>query len=240
MPARKITQVLGPIGGIEETFNPRPAEGGGDGESPDSLATRGPQTIRHRGRALTPPDYETLAREANASVAVARVIPCRDPGGHQLPGWVTLVIIPQSADSRPSPSFGLREEVQEFIAERASADLAAADHVYVTGPDYVPVDVHATIVPLRTADPGEVEQLALTAVADFLHPLRGGPDRRGWPPGRGVSLSDVAAVLERVDGVDYVEELGLLLNGALQGEIVAVAADRVVVAGNIRLKLKEA
>jgi hypothetical protein len=240
VPARKITQVLGPIGGIEETFNPRPAEGGGDSESPDSLAARGPQTIRHRGRALTPPDYETLAREANASVAVARAIPCRDPGGHELPGWVTLVIIPQSADPRPSPSFGLREEVQEFITERASADLAAADHVYVTGPDYVPVEVHATIVPLRTADPGEVEQLALTAVADFLHPLRGGPDRRGWPPGRGVSLSDVAAVLERVDGVDYVEELGLLLNGALQGEIVAVAADRVVVAGNIRLKLKEA
>jgi hypothetical protein len=240
VPAKKITQVLGPIGGIEETFNPRPAEGGGDSEWPDSLATRGPRTIQHRGRALTSSDYETLAREANASVAVARAIPCIDPEGHNVPGWVTLVIIPQSADPRPSPSFGLREEVRQFIAERGSADLVAADHIFVTGPDYVPVDLHATIVPLRTADPGEVELLAQTAVGDFLHPLRGGPDRLGWPPGRGVSLSDVAGVLERVDGVDYVEELELLLNGSPQGERLLVAPDGVVVAGDIRLKLKEA
>jgi hypothetical protein len=50
----------------------------------------------------------------------------------------------------------------------------------------------------------------------------------------------VAAVLERVEGVDYVEKLELLLNGTPQGERVLVAPDGVVVAGDIRLKLKEA
>jgi Baseplate J-like protein len=239
VPARAISQVLGPIGGIESAFNPRPAEGGADGEMPESLATRGPQTIRHRGRALAPQDYETMAREANASVAVARAVPCRDPGGRQSPGWVTLVIIPQSAEPRPWPSFGLREEVQKFTGARAAADLAAANHIYVTGPDYLPVDVEATLVPLDPAGAGAVEERTRHALETFLHPLRGGPNGRGWVPGRDVFLSDVASVLERVEGVDYVQELALLLNGALQGERVRVAEDRIVVAGNIRLKLIE-
>ena len=50
--ARTITQVLGPIGGIEEAFNPEPAEGGADGETPESLVTRALElSISGAGRA---------------------------------------------------------------------------------------------------------------------------------------------------------------------------------------------
>ncbi len=184
-------------------------------------------------------DYETLAKEASPSVAVARAIGCRDASGRQAPGWVTLVLIPQSAEPRPYPSFGLRADVQKFIGERTAADLAAANHIYVTGPDYVAVDVDATIVPLDPAEAGAVEKSAHEAVATFLHPLRGGPAGRGRDPGRDVFLSDVASVLERVAGVNYVKELALLLNGALQAEQVKVAEDQTVVAGDIQLKFME-
>jgi hypothetical protein len=235
IPTRAISQMLGPVGGIEAVFNPRPAEGGADGEMPEFLATRGPQTIRHRGRALAAQDYETMAREANASVAVARAVPCRDPGGRRAPGWVTLVIIPQSVEPRPRPSFGLREEVRQFIAERAAADLSAANHIYITGPDYLTVDVEATIIPLDPAEAGAVEQRAREALETFLHPLRGGPHGYGWGLGRDVFLSDVAAALKGVKGV--VKDLALLLNGVLQGGGVQVAEDRIVAAGDIRLKL---
>jgi phage-related baseplate assembly protein len=152
---------------------------------------------------------------------------------------VTLVIIPQSADPRPWPSFGLREEVRRFVAERATADLGATDHIHVTGPDYVAVDVEATVAPLDPAEAGSVEQAARDALQTFLHPLRGGPAGKGWEPGRDVFLSDVASVLERVAGIDYVKELGLMQDGVLQGERVKVAPGRTAVAGDIRLKLVE-
>jgi hypothetical protein len=50
----------------------------------------------------------------------------------------------------------------------------------------------------------------LKAVADWLDPLRGGPDERGWPFGRDVHLSDLYGVMEKVPGVDFVAELRLL------------------------------
>ena len=79
--------------------------------------------------------------------------------------------------------------------------------------------------------------LAALALQRFLHPLRGGPEGRGWEIGRDVFLSDVASVLERVEGVDFVKELSLLLDGNPQGERVSIPDDRIVVAGRLKLKL---
>jgi hypothetical protein len=173
-------------------------------------------------------------------VAVARAIPTRNASGKTLAGWITLLIIPRTNDPRPWPSFGLRDRVSRYIEERAPADLAAAHQLYITGPDYLAVGVEATIAPRDPAEAGAVEKRARLALGEFLNPLRGGPDRKGWDLGRDVFLSDVAAVLERVDGVDYVTELALTLDGVPQGESVSVADDRVVVAGPIKLRLRAA
>jgi hypothetical protein len=237
VPARTIKQLLGPIGGVEEVFNPRPAEGGANGESLEMVRTRGPLTLKHRGRALTSQDCATLARQANANVAVARAIPCRDAEGHYLPGWVTIIITPYSADPRPWPTFGLREEVRKFIEGQAPAGPAVAKHIYVTGPDYVAVDVEATVVPVNSSEAGTVETRSRQALNLLLHPLYGGPYGRGWEPARDVFLSDVASVLERVEGVNYVRELTLLMEGVRYGERVPIAEDRVVVAGRIQIKV---
>ncbi len=235
--ARSITQMQGAIGGVETVFNPLPAEGGADAETLERFSQRGPQTLRHRGRALSPRDYETMAKEASPAVAVARAIPTTNANGNKRPGWVTVLIIPQSQEPRPQPSFGLREQVRKFIEAHAPADLAAASQIYITGPEYFPIDVEATIVPIDPAEAGVVEGRAREALENFFHPLQGGPEGSGWELGRDVFLSDVAAVLERVDGVDYVKELTLLLNGAPQGESIKVPEDRIVVAGEIRIKL---
>jgi hypothetical protein len=194
-------------------------------------------SIRNRGRALTPSDYETMAHEASAGVAIARAIPMRDPGGHTVPGWVTVMIIPQSQDARPLPSFGLRDDVRAYLENHAPANLAAAHSIEVIGPNYLPVDVNATLAPQNPKEAGTVEQAALKTLAQFLHPLQGGPGGLGWDLGRGVFASDVAAVLGDVAGVDYVEELALFVNGVLQGEKVDVPAGQIVVAGQLKVSL---
>jgi len=238
--ARKISQLLAPAGGIEEAFNPLPASGGADGESARQYEARAPQTLRHRGRALLPEDYETFAREASPAVGFARAIPARDPAGRRAPGWVTLLIIPRSSEPRPVASFELREEVRFHIEDRTAADLAASHRIYVTTPDYLPIDVDTTVVPLDPAEAGRVEQDVIERLSAFFHPLTGGPDGTGWALGRDVFLSDVASVLEQASGVDYLKELQLLLNSELQGERVPVKDDRVVVGGQFRVNVAEA
>jgi uncharacterized phage protein gp47/JayE len=240
VPPRAINQLLGPAPGVQSLFNPIAAEGGADGERVESLSLRGPQSVRHRGRAVLPADYETLAHEASPDVAVARVIALRSESGRSLPGWLTLLIIPQNGEARPVPSFGLREQVRKYIERVAPAGAVAAGQIYITGPDYLSIDVRATIAPVDPSKAGAVEKGAREALEEFLHPLRGGPERRGWELGRDVYLSDITAVLERVEGVDYVRELELLVEGNLRGERVMVADNRIVAAGEIRLTLTAA
>jgi len=235
--ANTIKQLLGAIPGVDSVTNPREAEGGANSEPMRAIVDRGPRTVRHRGRAISASDYETMAREASPAVAVARAFPSRNPAGARLPGWVTLMIIPHGDEARPYPSFGLREDVQRYIEEHASADLAAAHRVAVIGPQYFALDLAVTVSPVKASEAGDVEKRALQALQAFLHPLYGGPGGNGWALGRDVFLSDVVAVLERVDGLDFVKEITLFKDGVPQGERVSVPEEFVVVGGALQISL---
>ena len=238
--AHEITQLLSGAASVDSVYNPIAAEGGADLENIDELWLRGPKTMRHRNRALTTSDFETMALEANPAVAVARALPTRDNQGRMVPGWITMVIIPKSKSARPWPSAGLRQHVQQYLREHSTADIAARKTIHVTGPDYEAVGVTATVVPVSPSQAGAVEARVRERFQDFLHPLSGGTEGRGWSPGRDVYLSDAAAVIENAEGVDYVENLALLQDGLQQGDRVKIASDRIAVAGTIFLKIKVA
>ena len=234
VPAGAVNQILSGVL-AQSVGNPRRAEGGAEAETLDAVRRRGPQTLRHYWQAISQNDYEWLARQASPAVAVARALPDTSPDGRQAKGWVKLIIIPQSQDPQPQPTFELRRAVRAYLARRAPATVS--QHLYVTGPDYLPVSVAAVVAPKVPAQAGPVLDAVRQALGAFFHPLTGGPDGTGWPFGRDVYLSDVAARLEALPGVDYIQTLMLLLAGTPQGEAVPVPADRIVVAGLMRLSL---
>jgi hypothetical protein len=219
----------------QSVTNARDAEGGADGETVAQLLERAPASLRDRRQAVSAADYESMALEASPAVAVARALPTTHPSGRFAPGWVTLVIVPQSADPRPLPSFELRQLVRRSVAQRAPA--AIAGRIAVVPPTYLPVGVQAVVAPVDPAAGAPVLAAVKSTLAAFLHPLAGGPDGRGWPFGRDVFVSDVASLLESIDGVDYVETLTLLRDGTPVGDHVAVPVDRIVVAGPLLVTL---
>ena len=215
--------------------NVRAAEGGADSEARSSVLRRGPASVAARNQALTAADYEILAREASPAVAVARALPATDPTGRPRPGFVRLIVLPDSPDARPVPSFGLRRAVEKHIVRRCPASMAG--RVYVTAPDYQPVGVYAEIVPVDPDEAGVVIDSAVAAAGGFLHPLTGGPEGAGWAFGRDVYLSDLARVIGGVAGVDHIRILELLLDDAPHGQVVSVAPGRIVVAGELTVRL---
>ncbi len=232
--AGAINQLLSgvPAGSV---LNIRPAEGGADGETPAAVLARGPASVAARGQALTAADYEVLAREASPAVAFARALPATDPTGRPRPGFVRLIVMPTSADPRPVPSFGLRRQVENHLRRRCPASMAG--QIYVAAPDYQPIGVLAEIVPVDLDAAGPTVDAVQAAAGAFLHPLTGGPDGTGWALGRDVYRSDLARVIGGVPGVDHVRTLELLLDGTALGQVVPVAPDRIVVAGNITVRL---
>ncbi len=234
VPRGGINQVLAGVL-AQGVINPRAAEGGADGETLDRVRRRGSATVRHRRQPVSAADYEALAVEASPAIAFARVLPETHPSGRHATGWVTVLAVPYGDEDEPRPSFELRDRVRQFLARRAPA--TAAHRVSVVAPTYFLVDVDAVLSPVDPAAAGQVIAAARSAVRRFLHPVTGGPRSEGWAFGRGLYLSDVAALLEAMPGVDYVQSLALLVGGSPVGEHVAVPRDRIIAAGGVQIGL---
>jgi hypothetical protein len=236
--AGAISQLLG--GAIAQgVTNPVAAEGGADTEAPADVATRGPQVLRHRGAALAAADYEALALQASPGVAIARCLPATSADLRPAPGWVTLILVPRSLDPHPVPSYELKQEVMAYLAERAPCAIESG-RISVIAPNYLLVGVSATIAAKQISQSGIVKAAVVAALQRFFHPLYGGPDGTGWPFGRSVYLSDVASLLEGIDGVDYVRLLELLRDLIPAGDMVSVSTDRLVGAGPMLIVMEGA
>src|SRR5262249_44048808 len=146
-PSGRIAQLKTTVPYIDKGMNAVEAWGGADGESIAALTARAPLEIRHRHRAVTSEDYEDLAHLASADIARALCVPNRDLAADPLDqappvlGNVSLIIVPNSADSMPRPSVELARRVQQFMAD--SCPVTAT--VKVVGPLYMRVDVQTEI-----------------------------------------------------------------------------------------------
>jgi predicted phage baseplate assembly protein len=234
VPAGAINQLLAGVlaSGV---FGCRPAEGGADTETLARVAPRGAAFVRHRRQAISAADYEALALESSPGVAAARALPATDPAGRRVPGQVTLFVLPRSGEARPLPTLELRRGVRDFILARCPPAVRAG--LAVLPPRFLSVGVDATLAVTRADQAGAVRAAVLAALAGFLHPVNGGPEGAGWPFGRDVFLSDVAAVVERVPGVDAVTAMTLTVEGAPAGDRAAVAPDLLIVAGAFDLRI---
>ena len=191
---------------VDKVFNVEGAVGGSDPWDTDDILSFGPQFIKNKGRAVSAEDFEWMVLQRFSQVARVKSLSTRAPGPGGLvfkPGAVTLVIVPKSHERLPRPSSALLETIRDFVAEQALG--AIVSDIHVLGPGFTVVAVSARVRALDPRTNSEVERRALQALEDFFHPLYGGESRQGWSFGRDVQLSEVYAVLQRVEGVDYVE-----------------------------------
>ncbi|GAA4922263.1 putative phage baseplate assembly protein [Stackebrandtia albiflava] len=195
-----------PVTFVTAVTNRRPATGGVDGETVRDAAIRGPLVLRSKDRAVTVEDYEQLARAAAPDAARVRCVPIEAE-----PGAVRLLVVPAVADPVRARFAELdpREDTLARIAEHLDARRCLGARISVEPPFYQGVTVVARLRPRPRTSPESLEEQATTALYRYLNPLVGGPDDAGWPFGRPVQAGEVYAVLQRVPGVDLVEDLKL-------------------------------
>jgi baseplate J-like protein len=216
---------------VDKVLNPAAAGGGSDTELVEAAIVRGPRSIKHRGRAVTAEDFEQLALEASQAVARVKALPLFNDRGEYETNWVTVIIVPGSADARPTPSPQLRYRVEQYLRERAASSVAFLKQVKVSGPAYVEVTVNADIYAESIDLAPQVEADAVAKLEAFLHPLTGGYKQTGWEFGRLPCLSDFYSLLEAVEGMDHIENLRMTLSpvtpgGAKAAEPRVVSEDR--------------
>jgi predicted phage baseplate assembly protein len=206
-----ITALHASVPFVARVENRRPASGGVDGESVDNAKLRAPLFLRARRRAVTMKDYESLALEADPRAARVRCI----SGQGSDAAVVRLVVLPSlpGEPTVPVPFVALqpRPELLSKIAAYLDERRVLGTRLLVEPPTYRWIRAVATVRLGPLANPDRVTQDAMAALYRHLHPLYGGPDQTGWPFGRDVQSGDLLATVQRVPGVEVVEDVKLYL-----------------------------
>jgi len=209
-----ITSLKKTIPNIDGVINHIPSSGGMDMESIESVVDRFPHIIKNRDRAVTNEDFEWLAYEASQYVARARCMLKNDA--------ITVIIVPEYEGEAPLPDSGLLNSVEMYLKERAFYSIL--HRIKTIGPDYTKINAYVKVRPVSLKESINVSERVEKKLKTFLHPLKGGPMAKGWDFGQNISISKVAAVIEDIEGVDYVNEIELtgILSGQKKEELSGV------------------
>jgi predicted phage baseplate assembly protein len=199
VPSETITSLKKTIPKIDMVTNPVPSSGGTDMESLETVIDRFPHIIKNRDRAVTNEDFEWLAREASQYVARARCMLKNDT--------ITVIVVPEYEGDAPLPDSGLLESVEMYLKERAFFTIL--HKIKAIGPDYTQINAHVKVRPISFKESIDVFERVEEKLKTFLHPLKGGSEGMGWDFGQNISISQVAATIEDIEGVDYVSEIKL-------------------------------
>lgn len=208
--AGAIDTLIARIEGVDEAGigNWQAAFGGRDEETVEEARKRAPRSLKSRERAVTAEDYEYLAMQAGnvrRAKALARFHP-QFPNT-EVPGAVSVIVVPDSADPAPMPSEGLLRTICAFLDTRR----VLTAELYVLRPNYQQVTVRAEVVVANDADLAEVSGEIRQKLLDYFHPLRGGEDGLGWPFGGTIYYSRVYQRVFTVAGVASVARLAIVI-----------------------------
>lgn len=194
---------------------PFAAYGGSDEETLQHAMNRAPEALKSQNRAVTAEDYETLAKQAGP-IARAKALPLFHPDfpGMEVPGVVSVIVVPDVVSPAPMPSPGLLRTVCAYLDQRR----LVATELYVIAPTYVPVTITLQVLAQPDADTAAVEQSVESALTTYLDPLAGGSvdpatPGTGWPFGGTIYFVSVLRVASQVADVIRVAELTITLNG---------------------------
>ena len=215
VPTGMLSVLKSSIPYVSRVVNRQPAVGGRDAQTLDDAKLRAPQALRTRTRAVTADDFETLALQVPGVERAFCLAPGAQPGaaGAPKPGEVLLAVLPQTdhtpgfiAAERMTLAAELKQAVETYLNERR----LLGTKLTVQAPQLVWVSVDATLRFPEHAAPTHVAEARRRAEAElyrYLNPYVGGPDGTGWPFGRELHVSELYALLQRLPGVEFVDEL---------------------------------
>jgi predicted phage baseplate assembly protein len=201
---------------IARAINRVPATGGANAQDLEDAKRQAPALLRARNRAVTTDDFEYIAGRVNGVARVKSLGAGEQPGkaNDPKPGQVVLLVIPALIQPRgrvTPDALTLPADLRAAVFATLNDKRLIGTSLEVRSPQYIWVSVQTKLrLTDRATDPSialETRAQAEAALYQYLNPYVGGPRGTGWGFGRDLHTSELYALLQRVPGVEFVEEV---------------------------------
>ncbi len=213
--AGTISKIKGKVRGISSASNVRAAHDGSDVEPMETVKLRAPHDLRNLKRAMSADDFAEIALQTpnvkiHSAFAIARRAVNTTKDFVEKDGSVTLVVLPENHEDSPQPSEAQLRAICEWLEPRR----LITTELHVVGPKYKRISTLSFRLNVRAGyDLTAVSGAVCQSLLDFLHPLKGGAGKTGWPMGDDIFISDLYERILSVEGVKRTSELQLFLEG---------------------------
>lgn len=211
---------------VEEVYNPVPAGGGCDTETVEDALHRGPQVLKHRNRAVTATDFEWLAGQASQTIVKVKCLPNINGQGKKETGCVTVVIVPKDGQAGSMIFPELKRQVERFLLERTAGTLAWPEKIQVIEPAYLEICVYAELAVNEIDIVIMTEKEAVDRLNNFLNPMTGNYNGKGWEIGQHPHISIFYALLTSIKAVNHVKKVSMTVYKIEDGIKTEVDNDR--------------
>ncbi len=151
--------------------------------------------INSNYRAITEEDFRALAIEATEKNHEndPRVKRVEINKGHE--GKIDITIISDQLDKYDK----LKKIVKDYLEPRK----LLCTKINVTEPDYSPVSIYIEVACLSHTRQDITADRIKKNILEFLDPLKGGDDKKGWVYGRTLTVFELYHTVEETEGVDH-------------------------------------
>lgn len=209
-------EMIDPLAFVESVVSTSPVTAGGvDAESDDSYLTRLADELGISSPSpILPDDFAILARRV-AGVHRSLAIDGYNPGDQTFNNQRMITVALVDADGAAVP-VGVKTDVEDLLESLRELNWV----VHAVDPTFVVIDVTFTAVAKSGWDAADVETRAEQAVSDYLEPSRwggGDEDPPVWRDESVVRYLEIGALLDKVEGLDYITDLQIGEDGGAQG-----------------------
>ncbi|MEN6325597.1 MAG: baseplate J/gp47 family protein [Syntrophomonas sp.] len=225
--AGEISQLQSPIAFIDKVTNPFPFGGGCEAETMEEVLDRAPSVLKNRNRAVTEGDFIWIARQASQNIAKIKCLPNYDKYGRKKNGHVTVVILHKCIRADEDTFEELRGQVEDALMERAVATIANSDAIRIIPPAFLEISVSAVLIVNTMGDLISTEKEALQKLEEFLHPVTGNYNGRGWNIGDTVHTNNLYPLLKSISGVKYLDRINITVHLSDKGSRKEIPIEKV-------------
>lgn len=203
--AGTLTSLRSSLPYVSRVQNLEAATGGVDAETVENVKLRGPQSLRSGGRAVTVSDFERLTAQADSRVGRVRCLAPVEPGDP-----TRLLVVPtirQLPETLQIDHFALPDDMIQRIEDFLDDRRILGSKIEIGTPYYQGVTVAALVSARPGRPPSLIQDRARRALYDFINPLTGGPEGRGWAFDADLNAAQVIQLLDAIEGVERVDEV---------------------------------
>ncbi len=204
--ARQINRTAENIGFINQVTNYDAFTGGYDREDTEQAGRRHAACLRHRDRAVTKKDFEDIVSGNVRNILQVKCFPGRDENGRRAAGHITLVVLTEGGMQQFSEK---KKEILECLRHRTNHLLLTEHRLHIVLPQIVTVKGHLSVVIPEDEKQYQVRERLKQRIRDFIHPVTGNFDGKGWEVGVMPTAMQLHNVCSEVEGVSYIRQISL-------------------------------